>query len=408
VAPPVARLEFLRSRIDELERVVQRISRAPRRRLAASETARPYHQAKRATGGEIMRSFQRGRILSETAAPSRLPPELKGHLPQMVRIRRRQDTEDLQEHREMAACLRSWRAWLLAAAEQLGRSRPDDPEKQATAAAWSRRCVALARRVGGLCDLPLFAESPPVPARLTLTSLFRNDPDYRRFYRLWQDLNLGVAAVFGEFLDLPLARTFELYELWCFLRLLRAGAEEWGADGVSAAGLFTPSSTGSLTVAAGAVTVPVGHGWKLCFQKRYREFWNEADGRGSYSRIMTPDVVAWQDLDSGPGRLIVLDAKYRIDEGLNDALSSIHTYRDALVAEENGGTGSIVGAAYLLSPQPPEFTGSYRDTPMPGRLFHPEYRGQFRFGAVTLRPGMMPLEIRHALRTIVADATGST
>ena len=33
------------------------------------------------------------------------------------------------------------------------------------------------------------------------------------------------------------------------------------------------------------------------------------------------------------GRLIVLDAKYRIEEGLAEALNSIHTYRDALVRE---------------------------------------------------------------------------
>lgn len=407
-APPVARLEFLRSRIAELERVALRISQAPRRRLTARETPLPYHQARRATGAEILRSFQRGRILTETGAPSRLPPELQGRLPQTLRIRRRLDTEDLPEHREMAACLRSWRTWLLAASDQLGRAASgDDSERQATAAAWSRRCVALARRVGALCDLQPFAEAAQAPARLTLTSLFRNAPDYRRFYRLWQDLNLGVAAVFGDFLDLPLARTFELYELWCFLRLVRAAAEEWGADDLSAASLFTATPAGTLTIASGAVTVPVGDGWKLCFQKRYREFWNEADGRGSYSRIMTPDVVAWRETSGVPGRLIVLDAKYRIEQGLNDALSSIHTYRDALVTEEEGRITGLVGAAYLLSPQPPVPGGSYRDAPMPGRLFHPDYRGAFRFGAVTLRPGMTSAELRQALRIIVADAAGT-
>jgi hypothetical protein len=47
----------------------------------------------------------------------------------------------------------------------------------------------------------------------------------------------------------------------------------------------------------------------------------------------------------------------------------------------------------------------YRDTPMPGRLFHPGYRAGFRFGAVTLRPGMTSSEIAAALRLVVADAT---
>jgi hypothetical protein len=48
----------------------------------------------------------------------------------------------------------------------------------------------------------------------------------------------------------------------------------------------------------------------------------------------------------------------------------------------------------------------YRQTPMPSRLFHPDYRAGFRFGAATLRPGMKAGDIAAALRQIVADATG--
>ncbi len=123
---------------------------------------------------------------------------------------------------------------------------------------------------------------------------------------------------------------------------------------------------------------------------------------------MTPDVVVAQEGAAAgeAGRLIVLDAKYRIDDGLNDALSSIHTYRDALVREaESGRPEGIVTAAYLLTPHTPLLRAGYRDTKMPGRLFHPDYRTEFRFGAVTLRPGMTTAEIAGALRLIVADAT---
>lgn len=50
--PPIARLEFLRSRIDELEPITAGIVRNPRRRLAAEEAVLPYHRASRATGPE--------------------------------------------------------------------------------------------------------------------------------------------------------------------------------------------------------------------------------------------------------------------------------------------------------------------------------------------------------------------
>jgi hypothetical protein len=63
----------------------------------------------------------------------------------------------------------------------------------------------LARRVGALAAASPFTESAEVPARLLLSAIFRNDPAYRRFYRLWQDIDLGIAAIFGDFLKLPLA-----------------------------------------------------------------------------------------------------------------------------------------------------------------------------------------------------------
>jgi hypothetical protein len=119
-----------------------------------------------------------------------------------------------------------------------------------------------------------------------------------------------------------------------------------------------------------------------------------------------PRRSARTDSKSAGARLIVLDAKYRIDEGLNDALSSIHAYRDALVHEADSGTiKGIVSAAYLLAPHIPQLHSNYRHTPLPGRLFHPEYRTSFRFGAVTLRPGMEAEQVTATLRAVVADAS---
>lgn len=408
--PAIARLEFMRSRIDELEAIVAAIVRNPRRRLAAEEAIVPYHRASRATGPEILRSFRSGRILQERSKPSRLPLPIKGFLPERIRTHRRLSSLDLPEHRQMGACLRFWAGWLNAAAENIERgSAATDTEFRRSASSWARRCRRLARRVGVLAEKAPFAEAAEAPARLILSAVYRNDPSYRRFYRLWQDMNLGIAAIFGDYLNLPLARTFELYELWCFLRLVRAGAEEFGPAGVQIKDLFITGVAGGVTLASGAVTVTVGSGLKLCFQKQYREFWIEADGRGSYSRTMAPDVVAAIE-PTGAGdadRLVVLDAKYRVDDGLNDALNSIHTYQDALVRQAGSGKiEGIVSAAYLLCPTMPILNAAYRDTPLPGRLFHQEYRTRFRFGAVTLRPGMSITDIGASLKVIIADSVG--
>ena len=409
-APPIARLEFLRSRIEVLEEVVIAIARRPWRILRSEDVTVPYHRAARATGPEILRSFRSGRIECESGIPRRLPVILKGFLPDRVTLRRRHSSLDLPEHRRMAACMRLWQAWLSASAGLLDRSAAaEDPETRRAAVAWAVRCRRLGRRVDRLCGLAPFAASSDAAPRLLFSSVFRNDPTYRRFYGIWQDINRGIAAVFGDFLGMPLARTFELYELWCFLRLVRAAVDEYGHGRADVSELFQIETAGGVVLRAGAVTVSVGSGWKLCFQRTYREFWVEPDQRGSFSRRMRPDLSIGRRGVDGPESLIVLDAKYRIEDGLADALNSIHTYRDALVREAStGAPEGIVSAAYLLAPHLPERDGKtgYRQTDMPGRLFHPEYRRDFRFGAVTLRPGMGLGELREVLRVIVADAAG--
>lgn len=406
--PPLARLEFLRSRADAIVATVEAIARAPRHFLRAEDITVPAHRATRATGPEIIKSFRSGVIRTETITPSRLPAALKGRLPAQITLRQRRNSVDIPEHRQIKACLRSWSAWLGGVAELLAKAgTTNDAEIVNAAGSWAMRARRIARRLNDCASTGFMTEVGDGPALLRMSSLFRNDPVYQRFYRLWQDMNLGLAALFGDFLQMPLARTYELYELWCFLRLLRAAVEEYGATGVDLSSLFLSEAGGGVTIAAGAITVPIGGDRVLCFQRQYREYWVEDSREGSFSRTMVPDVVlAGRDLGGPERRVIVLDAKYRINDGLNDALNSIHTYRDALVQEVTSGrTEGIVTAAYLLTPHVPAgLQADFKATPVPGRLFHPAYREKFRFGAVTLRPGMSGEELRSCLRTIVADA----
>lgn len=406
--PPLARLEFLRSRADAIVATVEAIARAPRHYLRAADITVPAHRATRATGPEIIKSFRSGVIRTETVTPSRLPAALKGLLPAHITLRQRRNSVDIPEHRQIKACLRSWSAWLGSVAELMAKAgATDDPEIVSTADSWAMRARRIARRLNDVAAAGFMNEVGEGPALLRMSSLFRNDPLYQRFYRLWQDMNLGLAALFGDFLKMPLARTYELYELWCFMRLLRAAVEEFGAAGVDLSNLFLSEGGGGVTIAAGAITVPIGGDRVLCFQRQYREYWVEDSREGSFSRTMVPDVVlAGRGLGGPERRVIVLDAKYRINDGLNDALNSIHTYRDALVQEvASGRTEGIVTAAYLLTPHvPAALQTDFKDTPVPGRLFHPKYREKFRFGAVTLRPGMSGDDLQGCLRAIVADA----
>jgi hypothetical protein len=406
--PPIARLEFLHSRSEAIIDAVEEIGRFPRNFLQSEQITVPFHRTRRLTGLEILKSFRSGLVLKETRTASKLPQVLGGRVPAQIITRRRSNSADIAEHRQIRACLESWGSWLSSIADTLeGLVGKDDPEMLSTLGGWSVRARRSARSLSKAARTGFLAEAGDAPATLKMSPLFRSDPAYSRFYRLWQDMNLGLASLFGDFLEMPLARTYELYELWCFLRLLRAAVEEYGTDALDLSDLFTSDASGGLTLSSGALTVSIGTGMAICFQRRYREYWRDPDGQGSFSRTMVPDVViAGSDLHGSQNQMIVLDAKYRIDDGLNDALSSIHTYRDALVQEgEDEAVSSVVTAAYLLTPHIPVLAEDFRATPAPGRLFHPHYRHKFRFGAITLRPGMSREELRTSLRTIVADAS---
>ena len=51
-----------------------------------------------------------------------------------------------------------------------------------------------------------------------------------------------------------------------------------------------------------------------------------------------------------------------------------------------------------------------KNSGLPARLFHPDYRRTFRFGAVTLQPGMPMTAIQAAFEAMIEDAavTGAT
>jgi hypothetical protein len=403
--PPIARLEFLRSRVDEIELAVRSIARQPRQRMAVDPVSLPYHKARRASGQDIARSLRSGRILREEGDPPyALPEVLAGALPALIHTRRRFSSTDTPENRQVLASLRYWSQWLLTTAEQFRAA--SGAENRAVTIKWARRCRSLAARLDRLTLLPAFVDVSAAAAEMRLTSVFRRDVAYRAFYGLWRDFNLGLANLQGEFLNIPLSETFNLYELWCYLRLVRAAtASGEGSEATSVTGLFEIESGGGVVLSpvGAAATLP---SVTILFQRSYREYWLERGGQGSFTRTMTPDIVVTTPGGTEGAKLIVLDAKYRVEQALNDAISSIHMYRDALVeAESVPGVRRVVDAAYVITPfAPVGLTDDFKRTDVPARFFHPGYRATFRLGALTMIPGMSLDKVRDGLRLLIADA----
>jgi hypothetical protein len=69
--------------------------------------------------------------------------------------------------------------------------------------------------------------------------------------------------------------------------------------------------------------------------------------------------------------------------------------------KRGGGTSALETPAYLLSPSDPSIFADWKQTAMLGRLFHPLCRDAFRFGTVTLVPGISDAQIRATPRMII-------
>ena len=401
--PPLARLEFLVSRADEVAETVAAIARRNRKGLRQTEVAVPLHRARGIAGPELLRSFRSGRIRREDVVPTRLPPGLRGMLPAEVRLRSSRPTADIPEHRQIKACLVRWSRWLANVADRLEKAgrRGDGPAASTALARGARRASC---RLSAEIASPFMAEVGESRARPGPSALFRRDPTYRRFHRLRQDMELGLSPLFGDFLQMSLARTHDLYELWCFLRLLAAAHREFGTDGDGIDTLFETVSRDGVTLTTGSVSVALGDGRRLSFQRRYREWWREPAREGSVSHVMVPDIVLETPGRAGDGRSVVtvLDAKYRIRSGVTEAIGSAHVYRDALVRDVDGeDAGRLVAGAYLLAPTEPRSAEGFENLPMPDRLFDPGYRARFGIGAFGLRPGMGDAEVRSCLLNII-------
>lgn len=405
-SPPIARLEFLRSRLTDLERTVRRINDRPVRILHVEERLLPLHKARTLTGPELERSLRTSRVAGMVPMPNRAPGAPKLPLPERVRKTAKAVNLDIPEHQQMKWALTRWHGWLVSVADRLSTPAADGSEQRSIREGWAVRCRGMSRRIGTLLALPLFEDVSDRPGPVTLSSVYRRSPAYAEFFRLHRDFSLGVAQVVGDYLQMPLARTFDLYELWCFLRILRVTAERFPVASDTLRSVFEQTADGEITLPSSFVEVPLGHGFAVAYQRRYREYWRERDDRGSFSREMQPDI-AITATEPQAAALIVLDAKYRVDGQLNDAIGDIHVYRDALVEPEGTtGTRRIVTAAYVLTPFVPTGTPGtgWRDLELRNRLFHPEYRTAFKFGAATLRPGMSLAEVWELLRSILQDA----
>lgn len=410
--PRIARLEFLLTKFDEVEKAIREIDAAPWRVLARRQQTVPTGRCSGATGRELLRAARRSDAVPAdqwAGLPPRaraLAERLGGRIPRA--ITRTVSKPDLRrrEHSDMLRALLGWTSFLASVRASLRAKYPES--KPPRVEGLLTRCAAVQRRALRLQELDLFADLQPSSGPLRPSHLYRRVGPYRRFFQAMRDYRAGLSEVDGDFLDLPLRRTYDLYEMWAFLRLLRAATHLGGGDGWKET--FSDQLDGSKLV-FNLRARPFDFGdFRLVFKPRYKEVWRVGGAQvGSFSREMEPDVaVEFEPVEGAPRPTVVLDAKYRVEGQVSAAIAGIHKYRDALVEVPPGGSLTdcerTVRAAFLITPHP--FVGSdqpWREEDAPTVFFRKGYRDTFRFGALSLVPGV-PLGRVRDLLTVALDA----
>ncbi|OOM78809.1 DUF2357 domain-containing protein [Clostridium sp. BL-8] len=175
-----------------------------------------------------------------------------------------------------------------------------------------------------------------------ITQVFRKDPLYRKWWLWFDELYKNEKYnVNTEGREIPLTKTYDLYEIWTFMKILKVFEQNGLINDTSSLYIVKREGIFFNLARNKDCVVELNNGWKLTYQKTFR--WDTTPYK-SFTQKMIPDIV----LDTGE-KMIVLDAKYRVQGNLGNALSELHKYRDGIV--EKRSNKRIVREAYILAPR---------------------------------------------------------
>ena len=181
---------------------------------------------------------------------------------------------------------------------------------------------ALSREVRGfLRSEPFRSVTRPEVTAAGLNAV-SSHPKYSRAYRSgWKAIRPGLAGVDPTEV-VWLRPTWELYERWCFLRIVSKLSGQISGQRVKPKHGATRAWQGNSND---------GRRITVLLQPRFPSFDNaSAEGFRSLSREREPDIVITVASDM-ERRFLVLDAKYRQKrENILDAMTSAHIYHDSL------------------------------------------------------------------------------
>ncbi|KYG27728.1 DUF2357 domain-containing protein [Alkalihalobacillus trypoxylicola] len=204
-----------------------------------------------------------------------------------------------------------------------------------------------------------------------ITQKFRKHPVYRIWYQWFDSLNKQKQAGIGFQYPISLKDTFQLYEMWCYMKIVNIVREAGYV--LNTKELFKTTKDGIfLNLAENLESrIQLKRGISLSFQRSYQ--YNTKTFH-TYTQKMIPDIVI-----EGETVLVIFDPKYRVPNNLGTALGEMHKYRDGIIHRETG--KRAVQEIYILTP-----TKDKNKNEM--RFFQEHFQENYSMGAITMLPGV--------------------
>jgi hypothetical protein len=297
-------LELIRTNFDRFERAVSRIADQPVRTLRSSTAATDILSARRvddrSIGNALRRGLSREATFAETLAAPRLVGALGGRWIPRVDETRRAEGVEIYENRALLGFLR----WLDTALSDIVRRLGNADFSDVNLSAWKFHADRVSRwraRITTLARRGLFAHLRPDPS-LHATSIFRTHPDYASAFSAMSRMRAGLGMGIAATPSLPLDRTYELYELWCYIGILAVVAERFPTSRPKIAeilrGCPTASGLGIALASGKASEIPLGAGVQISYQRRFG-LKPSMDGARTLLLEVVPDITISRTTDKG-------------------------------------------------------------------------------------------------------------
>ncbi|KGM45492.1 DUF2357 domain-containing protein [Neobacillus niacini] len=205
----------------------------------------------------------------------------------------------------------------------------------------------------------------------TITQKFRKHPVYRNWYQWFDTLYKHNREGIGFDYPISLKDTFQLYEMWCFMKIVKI-LREAGLV-LDTRSLFQTKLDGIfLQLAENKESqIQLAGGLSLYYQRTYQ--FNTKTFH-TYTQRMIPDIVL-----EGERGIVIFDPKYRVPDNLGTAQGEMHKYRDGIIHRDTG--NRAVEEVYILTPT--------KDDQAEGlRYFRDDFHQRYKMGAIQVVPGV--------------------